>query len=95
VARLTPRDRQLRRDYGITEAQYEAILAQQNGVCAICFRPPKKLRLGVDHDHKTGRVRGLLCFRCNHRLLGRGLEDVQLHLFAAMYLHSDFDGRTV
>jgi hypothetical protein len=50
----------------------------------------------VDHDHKPPhRVRGLLCFRCNHRLLGRGLENAFLHTQAANYLLSDFDGRTL
>jgi hypothetical protein len=51
-------------------------------------------RLYLDHDHVTGRVRGVLCFRCNHRLLGRGLENVALHRSAAEYLDSTFDART-
>lgn len=63
------------RRYGLTRAQYEAILVAQGGVCAICKRP-ERLRAGgvvrplsVDHDHDTGRVRGLLCNGCN-RLVG-------------------------
>lgn len=66
---MTPRDRYLRRTYGITEAQYDEMLEAQHGVCALCFRPPKSRRLHVDHDHKPPyRVRGLLCFRCNRAL---------------------------
>lgn len=47
------------------------MLETQGGGCAICKRPPKKLRLSVDHDHKTGLVRGLLCFGCNSILRNR------------------------
>jgi hypothetical protein len=67
-------DRQLRRKYGITIKHYEALLKAQKGVCAICHQVETRrqqgrlTRLAVDHDHKTGRVRGLLCTRCNHAL---------------------------
>lgn len=58
--------------FGITPQEYRAMLAAQGGVCFICRKPPKKGRiLGVDHDHKTGRVRGLLHAEmgsCNTRL---------------------------
>jgi hypothetical protein len=47
--------------YGITPEQYDALLKLQDGRCAICKRKPQTLRLAVDHDHKTGEVRGLLC----------------------------------
>ena len=53
---------------GIPLAEYDALLAAQGGGCAICGNPPKTRRLHVDHDHKTGKVRGLLCHRCNRRL---------------------------
>jgi hypothetical protein len=49
----------------ITTEHYGAMMAEQNGVCAICKDPPKKNRLHIDHNHLTGRVRGLLCIRCN------------------------------
>lgn len=52
----------------LTDAEYDARLAAQGGVCAICGNPPKSRRLHVDHDHRTGTVRGLLCFRCNRAL---------------------------
>ena len=55
----------LLRLFGLTPRDYEDILAQQNGVCAICLAPPKKVRLGVDHRHKDGLIRGLLCWSCN------------------------------
>ena len=58
----------LRRTYGITIEEYEAVVAAQGGVCSICGRPPKKVRLSLDHDHKTGRMRGLLCVPCNRAL---------------------------
>lgn len=94
MTRLTPRDRYLRRTYGLTEWQYRRILRRQCGGCAICGRKPKPGRnLHVDHDHKTWRVRGALCLRCNYRLLGRGLERPELHESAAGYLRSSFDGR--
>lgn len=51
--------------YGITEVDYQAISARQGGLCAICGRPDSERRLCVDHDHETGRVRGLLCKHCN------------------------------
>ena len=55
----------LRRKYGIDEAQWEAISNAQGNACAICSSPPKKRRLHLDHDHKTGKIRGLLCWNCN------------------------------
>src|SRR3989304_573545 len=54
--------------YGLSVDGYNAILKAQGGACAICKKPPKKRRLNVDHNHKTGRIRGLLCFRCNYGL---------------------------
>lgn len=86
----------LRREYGITIEQYEAMVARQSNRCAICDKEPKPgKRLHVDHDHKTLRVRGLLCTFCNHRLLGRGRERPEQHERAAIYLRSDFDGRRI
>jgi hypothetical protein len=72
--------------YGMTLETYELLLQFQGGLCAICRRPPKKQRLAVDHNHKTGAIRGLLCFVCNHRVLGRGLETAAIHEAAAAYL---------
>lgn len=62
----------LRQRYGITLAEYNAQLRRQAHRCAICRRPETMRykngtlrRLAVDHDHVTGRLRGLLCHRCN------------------------------
>lgn len=78
--------------FGITPGQYETMLEAQGGVCAICYKPPKNFRLAVDHDHHTGRVRGLLCWWCNHKVVAtRNTSDILRK--AADYLDSDFDGR--
>lgn len=53
---------------GVTDTEYAAMLEAQDGGCAICGAPPKTRRLSVDHNHRTGKVRGLLCFRCNRGL---------------------------
>jgi hypothetical protein len=65
------KDRNFRK-YGINEIKYNEILASQNYVCAICLKPETKkhqngniTRLSIDHEHETGRVRGLLCSKCN------------------------------
>src|SRR5574339_629814 len=59
----------LKARFGITIEQYEQMLADQDGKCAICKRPPKaNRRLAVDHDHTNGNVRGLLCTPCNREL---------------------------
>jgi hypothetical protein len=55
----------LKRQYGITEAERDGLIASQGGVCCICL---SALPEHVDHCHKTGRVRGVLCFSCNAAL---------------------------
>ncbi|MFJ4953210.1 endonuclease VII domain-containing protein [Streptomyces sp. NPDC088760] len=56
------RQHHLKRNYGLTEAERDALIASQHGLCAICLAAPPA---HVDHCHKTGRVRGVLCFNCN------------------------------
>lgn len=51
--------------YGLTLEEYKDMEEEQGGRCAICGEVPDRHRLYVDHDHKTGEVRGLLCSRCN------------------------------
>ena len=65
------RARHLMREYGLTIEEYNAMSVQQGSVCAICKQPETqerkgvKYRLAVDHCHKTNKIRGLLCFKCN------------------------------
>lgn len=56
----------------LSDEEYEAMLIHQTNGCAICHRPPKTRRLNIDHDHKTGKIRGLLCHRCNRGLVWFG-----------------------
>ena len=84
--KLREREDHLRRKYGITQADYEALLAKQRGGCAICGRKPSgKISLHVDHEHGTGRIRGLLSFRCNNALGDLG-DSVQQLRKAIAYL---------
>ena len=76
------------RKFGLTPDDYDCMLEAQGGGCAICGRPPRDdISLHVDHDHKTGRVRGLLCFRCNNSL-GDLDDDPELLRKAVAYLES-------
>ena len=61
------RAKDLRIKYGLTPVQYDAMLEAQNHRCAICGKTPLEngKHLTIDHCHKTGKVRGLLCYRCN------------------------------
>ena len=82
------RDYELRRRYGISSADYERMLIAQRGVCAVCekaeFIGPGK-RLHVDHDHKTKKVRGLVCVRCNV-LIGMAQDQPERFTAAIQYL---------
>lgn len=64
---LTPAEksrwRDIERKYGLSKDQYEKMLKSQNGLCLGCGLVPKKMC--VDHDHVTGKVRGLICSDCN------------------------------
>lgn len=73
--------------YGITPEQYDEIFRRQAGSCAICRQKQEDLnvRLGVDHDHKTGRIRGLLCGRCDLSI-GKFEDNVELLEAAMVYL---------
>ncbi|GAA1946466.1 endonuclease VII domain-containing protein [Kitasatospora viridis] len=59
------RESYFRRKYGLSEADLQAMLEAQAGTCPICLDKPAE---HVDHDHETGRVRGILCFACNAAL---------------------------
>jgi hypothetical protein len=72
--------------YGLTKEEHNAMVLLQNNVCAICNEPNGKT-LHVDHDHKTGRVRGLLCTRCNSGI-GFFKDDINYLANAIKYLTS-------
>jgi hypothetical protein len=63
------RELHLRRKYGISSHDYERMFLAQNARCKICLTDrPSRNRFHVDHDHATGKIRGLLCSRCNGSL---------------------------
>jgi hypothetical protein len=86
------RNAYVKRKYGIDLAVQDRMEQEQGGLCWICLKPPGARRLSVDHDHKTGRVRGLLCLRCNRYLVGRHRDGALLRR-AADYLDRDYDAR--
>jgi Recombination endonuclease VII len=75
----------LLRKYGITEDQYSILLFAQDGHCALCTRRTENSgkNLSVDHNHKTGEIRGLLCYRCNKFVIGRHTDPYLLEAAAA------------
>ena len=58
-------DRYVVRTYSLAPGQYEEMLNEQDGRCAICRKRPQNRYLAVDHSHETGAVRALLCYFCN------------------------------
>ena len=83
----------LKKNFGLSAKDYDLMLEKQNGVCAICnnpetfvhFRTKKLANLAVDHCHKTGKVRKLLCKSCN-TVLGLFKDNESLVLSALNYL---------
>jgi len=78
----------LKRRYGMTVEEYIEVNNEQMSACKICRK--NFPRLHVDHDHETGKVRGLLCQNCN-TALGKFKDDPQLLLNAINYLESSRD----
>jgi hypothetical protein len=78
-------ERYVQRTYGLAPGQYAAMLEAQDGRCAMCRRVPRRRRLAVDHDHITGRVRGLTCYLCN-KYLGQWEGDPIAAYSASQYL---------
>jgi hypothetical protein len=74
--------------YGITKEQYDAMLAEQDGKCAICRGGNGGQRFHVDHNHLTAVVRGLLCFHCNQGL-GSFRDDANFLRLAIDYLEKE------
>jgi hypothetical protein len=85
------RDGERKRKFGITPERYSEMFQSQNGVCAICKQPETATRLGtlkalsVDHCHKTGAIRGLLCSDCNTGI-GKLKDDPSVLQSAIRYL---------
>ncbi|MGW0930676.1 endonuclease VII domain-containing protein [Streptomyces sp. NPDC002644] len=73
--------------YGLGPGEYDQLFESQGGRCAICGGT-RRQRLSVDHCHKTGTVRGLLCRMCNGRLLTAARDNPQTLRNAADYLES-------
>lgn len=92
------KDKKLQRKHGITLADYNKMLADQNGVCAICKRPEtaidkrsgKPYVLAVDHCHRSNQIRGLLCTGCNTSI-GLFRDDPNIIRAAAAYLERHAD----
>lgn len=94
-AGLVGRRYALKKNFGLTPEQYDEILAAQNGRCKICGSDKSTGRwdagfLCVDHDHDTGKVRGLLCSTCNSGL-GMFKDNLDLLEMAVKYLKSKED----
>lgn len=79
-------ERHVRNTYGLADGEYDLLFKRQLGTCAICLRATGATRqLSVDHDHKTGEVRGLLCRPCNN-MLGHARDSDMFFYRAARYL---------
>lgn len=86
------RNCRLKKQYGITIEDYNAMLDSQGGGCAICSARPETIHHGtlcVDHDHETGAVRGILCDRCN-RAIGLLKDDPARVAAMLQYLTKTF-----
>lgn len=81
---LYSKEYNLKQNFNLTLEDYNTLLQKQNNVCAICGKTCSK-SLAVDHDHKTGKVRGLLCNNCN-RALGHFKDSVENLTNAINYL---------
>lgn len=88
LARRKAKDARLRRRYnGLTLDDFEAILESQGNVCAVCKMPDKVFC--VDHNHKTLKVRGIICLNCNLRVIGGARDKDDLLINAAIYIQNN------
>ena len=86
------RNYRLKNIYKISQEELDALIKAQYGKCAICKKEPKiGVLLHIDHDHQTGKVRGLLCHKCNS-VLGLSNDNLDVLREAVKYLetHSEF-----
>ena len=77
-------------DFGISLEDYDIIFKEQNGCCKICGKHQSKFKkaLALDHDHRTGLIRGLLCSSCN-RALGMFFDNIDFLNSAINYLNKN------
>jgi hypothetical protein len=90
----TQREQRMKREYGITIKDYENMVEAQSNQCAICFTPSEAERNGklvIDHCHASGKVRGLLCNKCN-LLLGHANDKIERLERAILYLSKRGEG---
>jgi len=95
--RTKRRECHLKHQYNLSQEEYEALVNFQKGVCAICGKEETAVdpryktvrKMAVDHDHETGKVRGLLCSRCN-KGIGAMEDSPELLLKAVVYLERQF-----
>lgn len=93
--KATMKIRFLKKKYGLSREKYEALLVSQNHLCAICLkeetsidgRTKKKKSLSIDHCHRTGSIRGILCWRCN-AMIGYSGDNIEVLRNAIRYLES-------
>jgi len=96
IRKLKYKNKDLLYSYGITLEQYEAMLKSQNSVCMICKKEEVHRnnqntgvsRLSVDHCHSTGKIRGILCTKCNTGL-GSFKDNIELLTKAIQYLKGE------
>ena len=86
----------LKTTFNITLDDYDLMVKNQNGLGLICHKKPKKIKyknkknpdFHIDHDHKTGKIRGLLCYNCNIGL-GKFNDDIEIMKSAINYLNNN------
>jgi len=80
---------QLRTKFGITKVEYDLLLSKQHNKCAICgmYWDKNQKQFSVDHNHQTGKIRGILCMACNLGI-GQFKENLELLKLACKYLEN-------
>lgn len=77
--------RRIEKEYGLTQSEFDAMLSNQNHQCSICFSALHEKNTHIDHSHSTGKVRSLLCNKCN-QAIGLLNEDTEILTSAINYL---------
>jgi len=91
-AYLRSRAKSLKKKYRMTLDDYDLMLKGQGGGCALCSRRPGKTPLHVDHDHKTNKIRGLLCHQCNWYL---GTIDADVKILSRIFNYLELDPKKI